>query len=166
MNFLVLLQTRWAGGRTSLALSVEIYGATGRGLAWPCAVWNGPQGGDNKSIPLFFMSLPPHKQLLWLVSQLHVLLLAWPQAGAKGTMGLISQCRQGIFLQSCRPLGSPGIDSERWRVSHGSDGTKTKDSPPGPGSPLSDGVFEPWFLAVHVEHVADLFMQMRTRLCA
>lgn len=37
-----VLSTRWAGGRASLALSVEIYGATGRGLAlcgleWPSA---------------------------------------------------------------------------------------------------------------------------------
>lgn len=82
---LLLLQTRWAGEQTAPTLSWEIYGATGGGLSWPCAVQNGPQGGDNKSSPLFFTSLPPHKQLRWLVSQLHAL-LAWPPAGTGGTL--------------------------------------------------------------------------------
>lgn len=38
------------------------------GLSWPFAVRSSPRGGDDKSSPLFFTSLPPHKQLLWLLS--------------------------------------------------------------------------------------------------
>ena len=56
-----------------------------------------PLRRGNKSSPLFFTSLPPHKQRLWLlVSQPHALLLAWlpasPARQPRGTLVLTSRC--------------------------------------------------------------------------
>lgn len=63
---------------------------------------SGPGGRGNKSSPLFFTSLPLHKQLLWLsLSQPHALFLAWPPA---------SPARQPTgtpVLTSCASSGGP-----------------------------------------------------------
>lgn len=79
------------GGRTAAHPPSRKMHVLRRGPVEDLRSRNGPRGGDSKSSPLFFTSLPPHKQLLWLlVSQLHALLLAQPPA---------SQARQ--------PFGDP-----------------------------------------------------------
>lgn len=84
----------------SSAFSGKIYGAAGGaggGASQPRAVPNGPGGGDSKSSPLFFTSLPPHKQLLWLVSP-----------ASRPSPGLASS-------QPWPGTGTPALTVRRWR---------------------------------------------------